>query len=36
MGIITQIKGGLTYIEDAVRYVKLLFIASQKGEYPKE
>jgi hypothetical protein len=30
-GIITQIKGGLTYIEDAVRYVKLLFIASQKG-----
>jgi hypothetical protein len=29
-GIITQIKG-LTYIEDAVRYVKLLFIASQKG-----
>jgi hypothetical protein len=30
-GIITQIKEGLTYIEDAVRYVKLLFIASQKG-----
>jgi hypothetical protein len=31
-GVVTQKeKGDLPYIEDALRYVKLLFLASQKG-----